>query len=194
MATSAAGSPRSGADPGFDETLFELANVAIWLGDLHAVKRRVDAWRARGVADVRAHLAGAPGELADVVAEMRMLGCNACAVELVEGTDVPTTLARYPELFLPESYDALCVELQGILDQRERMEFEAPIRTLCDTRRHVRIGVRFPAEPAGWRRVVVTMLDVTASRRVEQALRDSEERFRLATRAVHRHIYDVQLP
>jgi signal transduction histidine kinase/ActR/RegA family two-component response regulator len=177
-----------------DPTLFELANVGLWIGDLSALARRVDDWRARGVSDVRAWLADHPNELPAVVAEMRMLDCNACAVELCEGDDVPTTLTGYPALFVPESYDALYEELQAILERRERFEFHAVIRTLRGRRREVRIGVRFPREADGWQRVVVTMLDVTESRRVERALRDGEERFKLATRAVHGHIYDVDLP
>jgi PAS domain S-box-containing protein len=177
-----------------DDSLFELANVALWIGDLHLVKARVDRWRDAGVVDARARLTADPREAAAIVAEMAMLDCNACAVELCEGDDVAATLAGYPALFVPESYDALYEELQAILERRRRFEFEAEIRTLRGTHRSVRIGVRFPEDADGWRRVVVTMLDVTGGRRTENALRDSEERFKLAAAAVHGHIYDVRLP
>jgi PAS domain S-box-containing protein len=182
--------------PGNDDLgLFELANVGLWVGDLSALKVRVDGWRERGVTDVRDWLAANPGEVHAALADMRMLDCNACAVELCEGEDAGRTIAGYPRLFLPpDSYEALYDELQAILDRRRRFEFEATIRTLRGMLRQVLIGVRFPSTPEGWKHVVVTMLDVTASRRTEHALRESQERFRLAVRAVHGHIYDVSLP
>jgi PAS domain S-box-containing protein len=193
-AAEAAPAPRASlldADP----ALFELANVGLWVGDLSALKARVDGWKSRGVTDVRDWLAANPAEILAAIGDMRMLDCNACAVELCEGEDVARTIAGYDQLFLPpDSYDALYAELQAILDGRVRFEFEATIRTLRGMLRQVRIGVRFPGDAAGWRRVIVTMLDVTASLRTEQALRESEQRFRLAARAVHGHIYDVSLP
>jgi two-component system CheB/CheR fusion protein len=186
------GALRAGTD---DLALFELANVGLWVGDLSALKARVDGWRDRGVADVRDWLAANPREVHAALGDMRMLDCNACAVELCEGDDAAHTIAGYPRLFLPpDSYEALYDELQAILDERGRFEFEATIRTLRGMLRQVLIGVRFPSATEGWSRVVVTMLDVTTSRRTEHALRESQERFRLAVRAVHGHIYDVSLP
>ncbi len=56
------------------EHMFELAPVSLWLEDYSALRQLFTRWRAEGVSDIRAHLAGDPERLGACSAALKVLG------------------------------------------------------------------------------------------------------------------------
>ena len=54
------------------EQMFELAPVSLWLEDFSALKTLFEQWRAEGVTDLLAHVAGQPERLQQCTAAIKV--------------------------------------------------------------------------------------------------------------------------
>ena len=64
------------------EQMFELAPVSLWLEDYSALKVLFAQWRAEGVTDLLAHVAGQPQRLQQCTAAIKVLRVNRRTLEL----------------------------------------------------------------------------------------------------------------
>ena len=63
-------------DPDDDAKMFDLAPVSLWIEDYSAVKALFEAWRADGVADIKAFLAADPDRVRQCSQRIGILKVN----------------------------------------------------------------------------------------------------------------------
>ncbi|MBI2377230.1 MAG: response regulator [Deltaproteobacteria bacterium] len=160
--------------------LLDEVPVAVWEEDYSEVKRQLDVLREAGVSDLENHLRANPELVRQLAASARVLDVNQTAMAMVEAVSKSQLIGRLDQVFDRESYPQFARGLV-MLDRDLKFELDAPHRTLRGDRRRIELRGRVaPGYESDWSRVVVTTVDVTERRKVEEEKAVLEDRLRHA--------------
>jgi PAS domain S-box-containing protein len=154
--------------------IFQSAAVSIWEEDFSAVKIAIDELRAQGVTDFREYLASHPDFVREAVSMVRLIDVNETTLTLLRARSKDELLVSLDRIFLPETQAAFVEELIAIAEGRTRFEAETVLQTLEGERLSVLFTIAFPAESATLDTVLVTVMDITERKRLENELRRSQ--------------------
>jgi two-component sensor histidine kinase/PAS domain-containing protein len=160
--------------------LFDESPVALWEKDYSAALAFV-----RETASAQQIREGLTAQLVEAAAaKVRIVDANRKALQLFGADGLPELAARWSETLGPESWRTIGDELLALLDGRAHFETESVRRTLSGQPLHVRVQVT--GLPAA--RVIVSMVDITASKQAEQALREAVARQEVLLREIHHRV------
>jgi PAS domain S-box-containing protein len=154
--------------------IFQAAGVSIWEEDFSEVKAVIDDLKARGVTDFRAYLAAHPDFVRRAAAMVKIVDVNDTTLTLLEARSKDELLVSLEKIFLPETQEAFAAELIAIAEGRTRFEAETVLRTLQGKRLSVLFTIAFPAGSATLDRVLVSIMDITERKRLDNELRRSQ--------------------
>lgn len=153
-------------------TLFEESPVSLWIEDFSQVKARLEELRAEGVQDFAAYLGEHPEFLWETLGLLRVVEVNPATVRLYEGQSPAELLRHLPSLLPEEILPLWREELLALWEGRTEFAGMGIHRTARGRRLHVLLGWRvLPGHEKDYRRVLVSVLDLTAQREAEAALR-----------------------
>jgi PAS domain S-box-containing protein len=159
-------------------TIFETAGVSVWEEDFTELKALIDGLQAQGVTDLRSYLKENPSVVRLAVEMVKVNDVNQRTLKLYGARTKDELLKSLANIFVPETDQAFIEELVMLADGRRYFESETIVRTLQGELRHVLFTIAFPEREGVYDRVLVTVLDITERYRAEEALRESEGRFR----------------
>jgi len=160
--------------------LFQSTPIALVERDVSVLKAHLDALQAGGVTDIEAHLEAHPDDIATYLAMVKVTDVNAAARALFE-TDDTAILNAFPYIADRTHFTSLVRRIVADLatGQMASQQREATIRTLRGNQRNVLAQTTVvPGFETTLARVVTALIDITARKQAEEALRASEERFR----------------
>jgi PAS domain S-box-containing protein len=154
--------------------IFQSAGVSIWEEDFSEVKRAIDDLKAQGVTNFREYLATHPDFVLQAIAMVKITDVNDTTLTLLEAQSKDDLRVSLHQVFLPETREAFAGELLAIAEGRTRFEAETVLRTLEGKRLAVLFTTAFPPDSATLDSVLVTIMDITERKRLDNELRRSQ--------------------
>ncbi len=152
--------------------LFEYAPISLWEEDYSAIKREFDALRARGVTDLKSHLAADPEAVRRFMGMIRVLDVNRKTLRLFEAADKPSLLTNLDKIFRDEMGEHFKNELADMWDGKTYYEREGINYSLTGEPVNVHLHwTLMPGHEKDFDWVLVALQDVTARKKAEEYLR-----------------------
>ncbi|MEW6400753.1 MAG: PAS domain S-box protein, partial [Chloroflexota bacterium] len=176
--------------------VFENSPVSIWEEDFSLVKAYFDQLRASGVTDFRAYFESHPEAVAHCAELIKVLDVNQATLSLLQTKDKQVLLAGLPRVLADSELKVLREEMITMAEGGQEFESNEEIhRTSTGDQRLVTVRTSVaPGYEHSLGKVLVSLVDMTAHKRAEEALRESEERLRQIASSLREVVWlrDVQ--
>jgi PAS domain S-box-containing protein len=154
--------------------IFQSAGVSIWEEDFSEVKAAIDDLKSQGLTDFSDYLAAHPDFVSHAISLVKIIDVNDTTLTLLGARSKNDLLVSLDRIFLPETREAFAGELIAIAEGHTRFEAETVLQTLDGKRLFVLFNIVFPADSATLGSVLVSMIDITERRRLDNELRRSQ--------------------
>lgn len=154
--------------------LFEKAPVSLWEEDFSEVHRWVEELHASGVENLGDYLDHNPEAVHDAAGLVRVLAVNQATLDLLKSSSVEDLTRSLPRHFTPNSTDVFKAEIVALDERIEEFSSMTEVRTTGGEIRTVMLNLFVDLAVPDWRRVYVSMMDITEMTRAEEELRRSE--------------------
>jgi PAS domain S-box-containing protein len=159
-------------------SLFEDSPISIWEEDFSDVWRLIERARADGVGDWDEFF-GPPERVREFASRVRVLDVNRATLSLLEYGEKKEIVGGFLRTLDDEAIAAFRAELIALASGRNHFEGESVRRTATGKPVFVQLRlVIVPGHEAGWSRIVVSLVDLSERRKAEQALQESEAKYR----------------
>lgn len=156
-------------------SLFENSPISLWVLDFSRLKACMDELQASGVTDFRTYLLEHPEVVRHCMPLVKVLDVNQRAVQMYKASSKEKLLGSLDEVAGEEVFDAIRESLTAIAEGKTLYQIETMNRTLTGEDLHVALRWSVaPGHEQTFSRVTVSIIDITARRHVEQALRESQ--------------------
>ncbi|MCB9117527.1 MAG: PAS domain S-box protein [Caldilineaceae bacterium] len=160
--------------------LFENSPISLWEQDFSAVKAAIDRLRAEGVTDFRSYFEQHDEVVAACIAQVKLIDFNKASLALYGAESRDELVAGLDRLVPAEGYPLFTEELVWIAEGRTSFVWEGVNRKLSGERIHIRLHwSAAPGHETSLASVLVAIEDITAGRAAEDALHESELRYRM---------------
>jgi len=154
--------------------IFQMADVSIWEQDFSQVKAAIDELKAQGIRDFRRYFGEHPEFVARAVQLVQVIDVNDATLRLYGAQSKEELLVSLDKVFTPETLDVFVGELIAVAEGRTSFAAETVERTLGGERLDIAFTIAFPPEPTHLESVLVSIMDITARKRAEEALQRAQ--------------------
>ncbi len=159
--------------------LFENVPISLWEEDFSQVRLFLENLKKKGVQDLRQHFTAHPDDLRACVEKVRVVDVNPFTLTLYQYPSKVALTKGLVQTFGPESYSVFREELVSLFNGEMEFQTEAVTYKSTGEKIVIHIAVRIPEEHRhDWAQVLVSITDITSRVKMEQALRESERKFR----------------
>jgi PAS domain S-box-containing protein len=160
-------------------SFFENSPISLWEEDFSEVKAYIDRLRKSGVKDFRRYFLNHLGEVAACAAKVKVLDVNKATMKLYSVENKKEFFAGLSGVFGGEIHDAFIEELVAIAAGKLTFEMEDFNRTFTGERKDIFLKWSVvPGHETDYSKVLVSIIDFTERKRADQALRESEKKYR----------------
>jgi PAS domain S-box-containing protein len=159
-------------------SLFDDSPIAIWEEDFSQVGLEFERLRIAGVSDFRAYWQAHPAEFGVLPGLVRINGINKASVVILKAESRDQVIKHLPDYFTEESLQVFEEEMIALAEGHTLFRSEIPLVNIKGE--HVIFDLTLTVQPGyenTLERVLVSFQDITETKRAEDALRASEERF-----------------
>ena len=162
------------------ESLYENSPVSIWEEDFSAVQAYFALQRSKGVHDFRSYFEQHPEEVSHCASLVKIISVSEETTVCFGVQRKDDVIKHLPFYFTDESLKVFRDELTALSEGKTRFEAESPVRVMDGSTRIISLRLSVvPGDEATLGRVLVSIIDITARKKAEEELRESEERFRM---------------
>jgi PAS domain S-box-containing protein len=172
--------------------IFQTAGVPIWEEDFSDIKAAIDALN---VTDFRQYLDDHPEFVAEAAQMIKIRDVNAATLQMLGAEEKEDVLGSLDEIFVPETLEIFRRELIALAEGQTYFEGETVNQTLQGERRHILLTMAIPPQAETLDSVLISTMDITERKRMEEALQESERQKDLILNATAEMVayYDTDL-
>ena len=177
---------------------FEDSPVAMTEENWSETKIIIDGLRNDGITDIRQYAQDNPTFLAGVSSTVHVVNANLAILKIYKALNKKEFLDAFSVLPDPETYnpqtglsDIFCTLLENFANGVSSVVIEGPDTTMEGSIIHVRTTTAIAAgHEDDWGLVVQTVEDITEKKTVEDAVRENDERYKLAIKGSNDGYWD----
>jgi PAS domain S-box-containing protein len=160
-------------------SLFDNAPIIMVEEDLSEAHKDLQALRRSGITDLDEYLQAHPDVVAALVSKVKVTDINLAALKLQGATSKEQLMAALPVAAAKDMCDAFRSRLVALEKERTTVDSESTITAVSGEQLSgiQRVQV-VPGHESDLSRVLVSVLDITARKKAEDALRQSEAKYR----------------
>lgn len=165
---------------------FENAPVSLWEVDSSEVKTYLDSLRKLGIADFKTYFESHPEAVRKCATMVRIIDVNKATLQMYKAKNKQYFLRCLTRFFDRELFDVYKKALVALSEGQALFETEAVTRTLDGSENYVFMSLSIaPGYEQTWARVLVSLIDISERKRMEEALRKSEASLAKAQQIAH---------
>jgi PAS domain S-box-containing protein len=159
-------------------SIFETAGVSMWEEDFSAVGKALEELKAQRIKDLREYFDEHPEFVQHCLQLVKVNDVNQATLQMFEAETKEQLLGDLPAIFTPDTVNVFVDELIAIAENKSEYIAETRLQTLKGnpvfTLFHMKLS-----DSGKLDRVLFTLLDLTARKSAEEALRDSEAKLKI---------------
>ncbi|MEA2029051.1 MAG: PAS domain-containing protein, partial [Campylobacterota bacterium] len=160
--------------------LFENSEISIWNEDFREVVEALEELRNKGVTHIHQYLSDNINLAYEIVAKVKVVDVNNATLRLFKAHSKEQFLAHIDTTFGDEAIMVFIDELTAIWEGREFFRQEANYRSFEGDLIHGIITFQIPKDKENFASLSVSIIDITALKKTQEALRVSNEKFEKA--------------
>ncbi|MBC8216552.1 MAG: PAS domain S-box protein [Candidatus Marinimicrobia bacterium] len=160
------------------QTIFNTADVSIWVEDISALKNRLGELKAEGHKDIRKYIKDHPGFLQKAGEIIKVVDINDATVKMYDADSKEHLLGSLNKILLPDTSQILEEEIVAIAEGKSIVTGETVNRTLKGRKINILLSMAIPATSEDFDSVILTILDITDQKAAKEDLVRSETKHR----------------
>jgi PAS domain S-box-containing protein len=170
--------------------IFEVAPIAIWEQDISDVYTLIAKYKKNGVTDFKNHIKDNPDFVLELLEASKPVDINNETLYLLKAKNSDEIMEHLKIYAKEKVFDVIKNILLAIIEGEPYFEAESIIKNIADEYIYVAIKAKIPEAKDAYKRIILTMMDITERVKIETALRTSEERLNLALEATNDGLWD----
>jgi len=157
-------------------SLFEDSPISMWEEDFTELQEHLAALRSSGITDLGAHFTDHPDEVLKCVGLVRIVSVNRATLDMYEAPDQAALLQGLSRVFIAQSFESFRGILVALAEGARMYECETVNQTL--TGRTINVLLRWSllgGDRTDRSRALISIVDITASKKAGEKIRQSEE-------------------
>lgn len=155
--------------------MFQAASVSLWEEDISQLKFMLAGLEQDGVDDLRTYLAGHPEFVYEAVQAIRVIDVNEMTLQIYQAQSKEELLGSLDKTLALEALPAFREHILAIAEQKPYFESESYACTLQGRKINILLRATTPPAVVGFETMLVSIMDITEHKRLEEQLRQSQK-------------------
>ncbi len=155
--------------------IFETTSVSIWEQDISQLLNRIEELKKSGVKDFKRYLTENPHWMIDTLVDIKLVDANGSSVALFEADNKEHLLNDFTKLLTEETLMSFRHVIVGLAEGKFEFDFETMAKTFKGNPLNIMVQIRVPQKGAQLTNALMSIVNLTGQRELEQQLRQSQK-------------------
>ncbi len=160
------------------ESMFNNSPIPLWEEDFIELYKYIESIKNKGISDFRTYLNENPDALQECSLKVKITDVNLATLRLHKAKSKEELLGNLDKIFTPRSFEVFKEEVIAIAEGQEEFETNAEIKTLDGKPRKILLKLFIDRKHSDSARAILATIDITEKIAAENALKESETKFR----------------